>query len=85
MSNEHDGQEVSTNGHGFRAGIDDVIIVPLVASAFAAKSVARTALSILIRILDYAFPLALQLARLPLFTLRIIGDGAVAAVKGIVA
>ena len=41
-------------------------------------------LSILIRILDFAFPLALQLARLPLFTLRIIGDGAVAAIKGIV-
>ncbi len=55
VSNEHDGQEVSTNGHGFRAGIDDVIIVPLVVSAFAAESVARTALSILIRILDMRF------------------------------
>ena len=86
VSNEHDGQEVSTNGHGFRAGIDDVIIVPLVASAFAAESAARAALSISSSASwTHAFPLALQLARLPLFTLRIIGDGAVAAVKGIVA
>ncbi len=68
----------------FRAGIEDVIILPLVMAALAAKSLSRAVLSILIRILDYAFPVAMQLARLPLFTVRILGDGVVASLKGII-
>jgi hypothetical protein len=68
----------------FRAGIEDVIILPLVMAALAAKSISRAFFSFLVRILDYAFPIAMQLARFPLFTVRILGDGIIAALKGII-
>jgi hypothetical protein len=64
-------------------GADDVIILPLVLFAVAAKHLFKVTLSILIRILDYAFPILLQLARFPLFTARIIGDGAAVLLMGI--
>jgi hypothetical protein len=64
-------------------GAEDVIILPLVLIALAARRLFRATLSILIRILDYAFPILLQLARFPLFTVRIIGDGASALLIGI--
>src|SRR5438445_4257311 len=83
VSGEHDSRTFRTEG-GFRAGIEDAIILPLVMAALAAKSLSRAALSLLIRILDYAFPVAMQLARLPLFTVRILGDGVIAGLKGII-
>jgi hypothetical protein len=64
-------------------GAEDVIILPLVLIALAARRLFRVTLSILIRILDYAFPILLQLARFPLFTIRIVGDGATALLIGI--
>jgi hypothetical protein len=68
----------------FRAGFEDVFILPLVIAAWVAKSVSRAVFSFLISILDYAFPIAMQLARFPLFTVRILGDGIIAALKGII-
>jgi hypothetical protein len=65
-----------------RAGIEDVIIFPLVMAAWAAKRLAQAALSLLVRILDFAFLLAMQLARLPLFAVRALGDGVIAALQG---
>ena len=59
----------------FAAGIEDVIILPLVVIAAGARKLLRLALSALIHILDWLFPILLELARFPLFTLRIIGDG----------
>ena len=68
----------------FGTGITDVIILPLVATALATKALLKFALSILIHILDYAFPILLQVARFPLFTARIVGDGLAALLKGLV-
>jgi hypothetical protein len=68
----------------FGAGIEDVIILPLVLIALAAKNLFQVTLSILIHILDYAFPILLQLVRFPLFTARIIGDGVTALLKSVV-
>ncbi len=68
--------------YGF--GIEDVIILPLVLIALAAKYLFKAALSILIHILDYAFPLLLQVMRFPLFVIRIIGDGVTALLRGVV-
>jgi hypothetical protein len=62
----------------FGAGIGDVIILPLVVVALAVKTLLQFGLVVVIHILDYAFPIILQLVRFPLFTVRIIGD-AVAA------
>lgn len=68
----------------FDAGVEDTIIFPLVLVAVAAKYLYRATLSVLIHILDFAFPILLQLARFPLFTVRIIGDGVAALLMGIV-
>jgi hypothetical protein len=68
----------------FDPGIEDTIILPIVLVAVTTKYLYRATVSVLVHILDFAFPILLQLARFPLFTLRIIGDGVAALVKGIV-
>jgi hypothetical protein len=67
----------------FRRGLDDVIIVPLVLAALAVDKLVRFLILILVRLLDFAFPLAMQLVWLPLLAARMIGDGIVAAFRGI--
>jgi hypothetical protein len=46
----------------FRAGLDDVIIIPLVFVTLAANKILRFIFLILMRLLDYAFPLAMSLS-----------------------
>jgi hypothetical protein len=65
-------------------GLEDLIILPLAAVAVAARRLGRDVLLALVHLLDWAFPLLLQIARFPLFTIRIIGDGIAAALTGIV-
>ena len=67
----------------FQAGIEDVVILPLAAIALVVKGVLRSAFSILKHIIDFLFPILLQLMRFPLFSLRILGDAIVALLKGI--
>ena len=57
------------------AGLDDLIIVPLVLVAVAVSKLLKGVFSILIYVLDYAFPILLQLMRIPLLTARLVGDG----------
>jgi hypothetical protein len=66
----------------FRGSLDDVIIIPLVVVALAANKILRLILSILMRLLDYAFPLAMQIVWLPLFAARVLGNVIVAAISG---
>src|SRR3954464_13115063 len=66
------------------AGLEDLLILPLAAAAVAARRLGRDLLLGLVHVLDWAFPILLQIARFPLFTIRIIGDGVAAALKGIV-
>src|SRR5262245_5902410 len=68
----------------FRPGIEDLIIVPLVAVTFAIWRILRRVFFILIDIIDFLFPILLQVMRFPLFTLRILGDGIAALLKGII-
>jgi hypothetical protein len=84
VSDQQDTGRLQGMPHQFPAGIDDLVIVPLVGIAANLKKVLKTALSILIEIIDIAFPILLQVMRFPLFTLRIIGDGLAALLKGIV-
>ncbi|MGB8516031.1 MAG: hypothetical protein WCE24_24975, partial [Pseudolabrys sp.] len=72
-----------TDDGGFRAGLDDVIIIPLVFVALAANKILRFILSILMRLLDYAFPLAMQLVWLPLLAVKILGNGIVAVINSV--
>jgi hypothetical protein len=69
---------------GFPVGVDDVVIVPLAAVTFAVWRVLRRTFFILIDLVDFLFPILLQVMRFPLFTLRIIGDGLAALLKSIV-
>ena len=72
MTNYHN--PAWTKESRFRGTIDDVIIIPFVVVALAANKILRFILSILMRLLDYAFPLAMQIVRLPLFAAKILGD-----------
>ena len=60
-----------------------MIIIPLAVVALAANKILRFILSILMRLLDYAFPLAMQLVWLPLFAAKVLGDGILAIVNGV--
>jgi hypothetical protein len=62
--------------------LDDVIIIPLVFVALAANKILRFILSILMQLLDYAFPLAMQLVWFPLLAAKVLGDGIVAIING---
>src|SRR6516225_8634279 len=68
-----------------RAGAEDVLILPLVVAALAAKRLAQAVLSILIRLLDWGFVLAVYLTRFPLFVVQVMGDGMIAVASGLVA
>lgn len=66
----------------FRGALDDVIIIPLVLIALAASQTLRFILSILMRLFDYAFPLAMQVVWLPLFVARALGNVIVTLIDG---
>ena len=66
----------------FRGALDDVIIIPLVFVTLAANKILRFILSILMRLLDYAFPLAVQIVWLPLFAAKVLGNVIVTVVNG---
>jgi hypothetical protein len=66
------------------AGLEDLFILPLAAAAVAARRLGRDMLLALVQLLDWAFPIVLQIVRFPLFTIRIVGDGVAAALKGVV-
>src|SRR5947208_16004884 len=65
-------------------GVDDLVIVPLVVIAVAVSKLLKGVLSILIYVLDYAFPILLQLMRIPLLAARLFGDGMEFFLEGVV-
>src|SRR5258708_27718438 len=66
----------------FRGALDDVIIIPVVFVALAANKILRFILSILMRLLDYAFPFAMQIVWLPLFAAKVLGNVIVTVING---
>lgn len=79
MTDDHD--PARTDKGRFRSGLDDVVIIPLVAVALVVNHALQFILSILIRLLDYAFPFVVQLVWLPLFVAKLLGNIAVAWVS----
>ncbi|TMJ34445.1 MAG: hypothetical protein E6G96_01830 [Alphaproteobacteria bacterium] len=69
----------------FRAGIADVLIIPVVTLILLLKAFAKRVFLFLVHILDYAFFVAMELTRFPLFAIRASGDGVIAAVRALVA
>lgn len=80
----HDEHATAATQPSFRPGIDDALIVPLMAMGVAAKTLLRWAWELLVHIVDYAFPILLQVARFVLFTFRILGDGVSALLRFII-
>jgi hypothetical protein len=80
MTNYHN--PAWTRESRFRDTLDDVIIIPFVVVALAANKILRFILLILMRLLDYAFPLAMQIVWLPLFAARVLGNVIVTAMSG---
>jgi hypothetical protein len=75
--------DVSATQAANRAGAEDVLILPLVVAALAAKRLAQAVLSILIRLLDWGFVFAVYLTKFPLFVVQVLGDGMIALVQGL--
>jgi hypothetical protein len=84
MSDQHQGPSPVAAQLRFGAGLDDLIIWPLVLIAFATRRVVQKLVLLVITIFDYAFPILLQLVRFPLFTARILGDAIVALLSEVV-
>ena len=80
MTNYHN--PAWTEESRFRGALDDVIIIPLVFVTLAANKILRFILSILMRLLDYAFPLAMQIVWLPLFATNVLGNVIVTVISG---
>lgn len=78
----HYNNQARTEESRFRGALDDVIIIPLVFFALATNKILRFILSILMRLLDYAFPLAMQIVWLPLFAARVLGNVIVTVING---
>ena len=78
----HYNDQARTEESRFRGALDDVIIIPLVFFALAANKILRLILSILMRLLDYAFPLAMQIVWLPIFAARVLGNVIVTVING---
>jgi hypothetical protein len=68
----------------FGPGIDDVVLFPIAVVGVAAKTLLRWAWELLVHIVDYAFPILLQVARFVLFTFRILGDGIAALLRFVI-
>jgi len=65
-----------------RGALDDVIIVPLALIAIAANKILRFTIAVLMRLLDYTFPLVMEIVRLPLFAAKVLGNLIVAVTAG---
>jgi hypothetical protein len=66
----------------FGVSLDDLLIVPLVAITFATIKILRFILLILVKLLDFAFPIVLQLVRPPIFVIRTLGNFIFAIING---
>jgi hypothetical protein len=80
VTNNHD--TAWTEESRFRVAADDVIIIPLVLVTFTASKILRFILALLMRLLDYAFPLAMQIVWLPLFAAKVLGNVIVTIISG---
>lgn len=63
---------------------DDALILPLAAVGVAVKILLRWAWQLLVHIIDFIFPILLQIVRFLMFTVRIIGDGFSALLRFII-
>ena len=80
----HDEHATAEAQRTFPFGAGDVLILPLVTLGVAAKTLLRWAWELLVHIVDYLFPILLQVTRFVLFTFRILGDGIAALLRFVI-
>lgn len=80
----HDEQRMDVPARRFGPGIDDAALYPIAVVGVAVKTLLRWAWELLVHIVDYAFPILLQVARFVLFTFRILGDGIAALLRFVI-
>lgn len=68
----------------YGAAADDALILPLAALGVALKTLARWAWELLVHVVDFIFPILLQIVRFLMFTVRILGDGVSALLRFII-
>ena len=73
-----------TKASRFRGSLDDAVIIPLVVAGLVANKALHLVFSTLMRLLDYAFPFAVQIAWLPLFAVKVLGNVIVTVISGAV-
>ncbi|WP_249130222.1 hypothetical protein [Bradyrhizobium sp. AUGA SZCCT0283] len=66
----------------FNGARDDVIIIPIVLAVLSVNKLLQLFFSILMRLLDFAFPIAMQIIWLPFFVAKGIGDVTVVLIRG---
>lgn len=79
-----EGQQVEGTVRRFGPGVDDAALYPVAVLGVAVKTLLRWAWELLVHIVDYAFPILLQVARFVLFTFRILGDGISALLRFVI-
>jgi hypothetical protein len=73
--------DISAKRQEFGIGLEDALLFPLVVLLIGIRLIGKVLLTALINVFDFAFPLIIQLVRFPLFTARILGDGAIATLN----
>lgn len=68
----------------YAGAVDDVVILPLAALGVAIKTLARWTWELLVHIVDFIFPILLQIVRFLMFTVRIVGDGLSALLRFVI-
>ena len=77
----HDETRPAETGRRYNPGIDDALIVPLAALGVVGKTLLRWAWELIVHVVDFVFPILLQIVRFAMFTLRIVGDGLAALLR----
>lgn len=80
----HDEQATGEARRVFRAGIDDAAILPLAALGVVGKTLLRWTWELIVHLVDFIWPILLQIVRFVMFTLRILGDGISALLRFII-
>ncbi|MFO0988533.1 MAG: hypothetical protein U1F37_14370 [Alphaproteobacteria bacterium] len=79
-----DERSPATAERRYGVAVDDVAIIPLAALGVALKTLARWAWELLVHVVDFIFPILLQIVRFLMFTVRILGDGVSALLRFVI-
>ncbi len=80
----HDESRPAQPERHYAGAVDDIVILPLAALGIAGKILLRWAWQLLVHVVDFIFPILMQILRFLMFTVRIVGDGISALLRFII-